>query len=164
MKAKVFFMMVCCCVIVGIGIWVLPGSIKNGNLIMSEIKTNFRHSVFLDYYPESDTIKEVEIGGAINMTDCDLKKNGNSIYNQKQHIEQITDYLNTIALVSSAKEELPNKSPDSYIQYFDNNGILTGNFLIYGQAFIEDAINDKVYQVKRNKASIIQELEKMDFN
>lgn len=163
MKAKVFFVIICCCVIVGIGIWVLPGSIKNGNLIMSEIKTNFRHTVFLDYYPESDTIKEVEIGGAINMTDCDLKKNGNSIYNQKQHIEQITDYLNTIALVNSTKEELPNKSPDSYIQYFDNNGILMGNFLIYGQAFIEDAINDKVYQVKRNKASIIQELEKVDF-
>lgn len=146
------------CIIVFIGLFLMNFSNKN-DLNLNEIKAYFKHTIFLDYHPDIDEIYEVQIGGAINLSSYDATRHGNAIYNKKHNIEQITNYLNLISLVEATEDELPNKSPDSYIQYFDNNGQIVGSFIIYGQIFIKDIINKKLYRIKKTKTGIVKGLE-----
>lgn len=136
----------------------------NCDLEVNEIKAYFRNSVSLEYNPNMDEIGEVQIGGTIRMKSCDLTERGNAVYNNQQHIEQITKCLNDMVLVEAAEDELPNKSPDSYVQYYDNVGVLVKNLVIYGRVFIEDVKNSKLYRIKKFNTDIIRELESLDFD
>lgn len=164
MNKKMFVLPIFGIIILGFCIWFMLTSSSNGELALSEIKAYFRHTVNLNFHPDLGEISEVQIGGAISMLGYESTKYGNAIYNKKQHMEQITDYLNTISLVESMEDELPNKSPDVFIQYFDDKGNLIKNFIIYGQVFIKDVNNKKLYRIKKPNIGIIKGLEKLDFD
>ena len=90
-----------------------------------------------------DNIAKIKTGGVVSMPDCDSYEKGIYTYEKKQHITQITDYLNNIPLTNSSKEKIPNLSSDASVQYFDGEGKMLKNFLIYGEFFIEDTISEK---------------------
>ena len=71
------------------------------------------------------------------------------------------DYLNNIPLVQADKKELPNKSPDLSIRFFDLNDNIVGCIYIYGQVFIEDTTTRKLYRSR--KVNIIEGLENIKF-
>lgn len=134
-------------------------SSDNANLELNEIKAYFRPNISLTYYPNIVEISEVRIGGTASMPYYDMFEHGCAIYNNKNNIEQITDYLNDLNLVNSSEDELPNKSCDSFIQYYDNNGNLVKNLLIYGEIFVKDVNNNKIYRIKKTNVGIIEGLE-----
>lgn len=138
--------------------------LNNYKLELNEIKAYFKDQVHLDYYPDLEKIDSIQIGGAISMIWYDKKTKGNSIYTEKKNLKQITDYLNNLSLVESTEDELPNKSPDIYIQYFDINNNLDKNFVIYGRVFIKDVNNKMIYRIKNANTDIVQGLEQLDFN
>ena len=145
--------------------------------MLGELKAYFQRTISLNFHPNMDKVSEVQIGGAVSMTFYDTYNYGNAVsmtfydtynygnavYNKKHHMEQITDYLNTLPLVESTVDELPNKSSDAFIQYYDEEGNLAHNFVLYGQIFIKDVNNQKLYRVKRNGGGIIEKLEKLNF-
>lgn len=162
MKKNIFFVIVILCSIFLIGVYMIHTS-SNGGLALSELKACFKDTVKLDYLSEIEEISEIQIGGAISMSYQDTTKYGNSVYNEKQSIKQITNYLNTISLVEASEDELQNKSPDAYIQYFGYEGGLLRNFIIYGQVFIKDVNTDRLYRIKGFDTGIIEGLEKLTF-
>ena len=160
-KIKKIFTAVVCGFIIGLIIIILHESNSNNKLMLEEIKTTFKHRISLDY--SEDNIAKIKIGGIVSMADCDSYEKGIYIYEKKQHITQIADYLNNIPLTNSSKEKLPNLSSDASVQYFDSEGNLLKNYLIYGEFFIEDTISKKTYRVKGDRAEIITGLEKIEF-
>ena len=158
---KVFAIAVLCIVGLGICIWFLPGSDSNGELQKNEIKAYFRPTVYLDYHPDLNEVSEIKIGGTISMSYESVKSV--YIFNQKQYIEQITDCLNSLKLAEVKDDELPNKSPDSFVQYYDNNGELVKNFIIYGTVFIKDVDCQKLYRIKYTNYDIVSQLENLKF-
>lgn len=165
LKVKVLDIAIFCFVaILGLCVWILLGSSSNDKLMRNEIKAYFRPTIYLDYHPNVDEINMIQMGGTISMPSCDLRKyDGVALYNTKQHMEQITNYLNAIPLVWAAEDELPNLSPDAFIQYFDDRGDLVQNFTIYGQVFIRDVNQKKLYRIKKSSTGIITGLEKLEF-
>ena len=160
-KIKKIFTAVICCFIIGLIIIILHESNSNNKLMLEEIKTTFKHRVSLDC--PVDNIAKIKIGGVVSMPDCDSYEKGIYTYEKKQHITQIADYLNNIPITNSSKEKLPNLSSDASVQYFDGEGKMLKNFLIYGEFFIEDTISKKTYRVKGDGAEIITGLEKIEF-
>lgn len=166
-KHKCIFIVALCFIILcvicsSISIWYELYKSPNRDLTKAELKAYFRPTIHLNFYPDADEIGEVQIGGAVSMSYYDKSEHGNAIYNKKQYIKQITEYLNNIKLAKSTKEELPNISPDSFVQYFDNNGELIKNYIIYGQVFIQDSDTGILYRVKNTR--IIKGLEGLKFN
>lgn len=137
---------------------------ENGDLALNEIKAYFRRTVYLDFHPNVDEIYEIQVGGTVSLQIYDSYERDCAIYNTTRHIEQITDYLTTLKLAEATEEELPNKSCDSFIQYYDKNGTLIRNFLIYGEIFIKDVNNKKIYRIKSTGSGIIDGLEELDFD
>lgn len=135
----------------------------NGKLELGTIGACYRETVYLNYHPYMENIGEIHIGGTVSMPFCDTSELGKAIYNKKEHIKKITDYLNAVPLVKASEDELPNKSPDSYIQYFDDKGALINNFIIYGQIFLKDVNNNKLYRIKEYDSGLIEGLEKLNF-
>ena len=132
----------------------------NGKIIKDEIKAYFRPTVHIDYKPSDNQIKTIEIGGTPSMKICDLyKEDGTAVYNTNQHIERITKYINSLILVQATDDELPNMSPDTVIKYLDDKGEAVQTFIIFGQIFIKDCNNDKLYRVKSSAKGIVNELE-----
>lgn len=95
------------------------------------------------------------------MEQYDKLENGNAIYTDKDNINTITDYLNKIPLVMCDEIELPNLSSDSYIQYFDTDGDIVKNFVVFGTAFIKDVSDNKVYRIKYNGNKVFKKFEKL---
>ena len=125
----------CCC------------SIVSGNFVLeiNELKAHFLPTVHISYAPEIKDIERVEIGGAI------LAKVGKRVYSDGSDIMRITKLLNDIPFVEGKTDELPNKSADSYIQYYDKDGERVKSFVIYGEVFIEDVDRDTLYRIKYSK-------------
>ena len=144
-------------------LFLLPGTIANWNLIVNEFKTYFRPEITLQYEPAYDDIKEIQIGGAITMSSYDVKEHGCYIYTKIEHMNQITEYLNKLNLVEADRSELPNMSADAAVQYYNDNGLVR-NYLIYGQVFIEDVMDNHLYRLKSSKQGIIKGLECMEFD
>lgn len=163
MKIKILSIIAICIMVIGICVWLMSVSFSNNTLMLGELKAYFQRTISLNFHPNMDKVSEVQIGGAVSMTFCDTYKYGNAVYNKRHHMEQITDYLNTLPLVESTVDELPNKSSDAFIQYYDEEGNLAHNFVLYGQIFIKDVNNQKLYRVKRNGGGIIEKLEKLNF-
>lgn len=163
MKIKILSIIAICIMVIGICVWLMSVSFSNNTLMLGELKAYFQRTISLNFHPNMDKVSEVQIGGAVSMTFYDTYKYGNAVYNKRHHMEQITDYLNTLPLVESTVDELPNKSSDAFIQYYDEEGNLAHNFVLYGQIFIKDVNNQKLYRVKRNGGGIIEKLEKLNF-
>lgn len=161
---KKYIISVVIAVTVAVGFVICLKSDLNLELEINELKAYFRERAYLDYYPNPEEIGRIEIGGMISMSEYDEKIKGTSVYTGKEHIKQITDYLNGIVLVEAEEEELPNKSPDSSIAYIDNNGNKDKLFVIYGRAFIKDENTGKLYRAKNAHMDFVQGLENMDFN
>ena len=96
------------------------------------------------------------------MSYYDTSENGNAIYLPKVYIKQIINYLNGLKLVEVQEDELPNKSPDYFIYYYDGKDVMK-RFIIYGEVFIKDLENKKLYRVKNPKPGIITGLENLTF-
>lgn len=159
MKRKILFILILSIIVLCICLFFSCSSSDNANLELNEIKAYFRPNISLTYYPNIVEISEVRIGGTASMPYYDMFEHGCAIYNNKNNIEQITDYLNNLNLVNSSEDELPNKSCDSFIQYYDNNGNLVKNLLIYGEIFVKDVNNNKIYRIKKTNVGIIEGLE-----
>lgn len=123
---------------------------SNSKLFQNEIKAYFKPTVHLDYHPNIDNIGEIQIGGIISTSNYDKFENGHAVYADKYNINTITNYLNKIPLVTCDESELPNLSPDSYIQYFDTEGNIIKNFTVFGTIFIKDVNDNRVYRIKYN--------------
>ena len=117
----------------------------NFMLEINEIKAHFMPTVHISYSPEIEDIERVEIGGAI------LVKNNKMVYSDGADIARITKLLNDIPLVGAKTDELPNMSPDSYIQYYSKDGDRAQSFVIYGDVFIEDVDRKILYRIKNSK-------------
>lgn len=164
MKVRIFAIILFVAIIMGVCICYFLGGSGNGKLIFNEIVAYFCPTVYLNYNPNVSNISEIQIGGTVSMSYYDCMEYGNFIYTKENNIKMITNYLNTLLLVESTEDELPNNSPDAFIQYFDDKGNLIKNFIIYGQVFIRDVNNDKLYRIKKTKIGIIEGLEKLEFN
>ena len=135
----------------------------NGKLTLNEMKAYFRNTVHLNLQLNVNEISEIQIGGAASLSVYDSFEPDCAIYKIKENIELITQYLNSLELAESNKEELPNISCDSFIQYYDINGNLTENLLIYGEIFIENVNDKKIYRIKNTNLDIIDGLKKVGF-
>ena len=118
---------------------------ENAVLEMNEIKAYFVPTVHISYAPETKDTERVEIGGAV------LDEDSKRVYTDSEDIARITKLLNDIPLVEAKTDELPNKSPDSFIQYYDKYGEQIQSFVIYGLAFIKDVDRDTLYRIKCSK-------------
>ena len=127
------------------------------------MKAYFRNTVHLNLQLNVNEISEIQIGGAASLSVYDSFEHDCAIYKIKENIELITQYLNSLELAESNKEELPNISCDSFIQYYDINGNLTENLLIYGEIFIENVNDKKIYRIKNTNLDIIDGLKKVGF-
>ena len=145
--------------VLGLGLVLSP----NRELEIDEIKAYFRPTVSLDFQPDFENVIKIVIDGKVYMPYCDTYEKGNAVYKTKVHIEQITNYLNELKLVEAQKEELPNKSPDYFIYYYDKSDVIK-RFVIYGDVFIEDLEDKKLYRVKNTKSGIITGLENLKLN
>lgn len=134
----------------------------NYELEMSEIKAYFKKTVYLDYAPEYDKISEIQIYSLAEMQNCDKYRDGNAIFNTKDHIKSITECLNSIKLVEASYDDLPNKSADCSIRYYDNEGNMVMQFVLYGGVFINDVYNDKLYRTKYTKDDIIEAISTLE--
>lgn len=134
----------------------------NYELKMNEIKAYFKKTVYLDHAPEYDKISEIQIYSLTELQNCDKFLDGNAIFNTKDHIQSITECLNSIKLVEASYDELPNKSADGSIRYYDNEGNMVMQLGLYGGVFIKDAYNDKLYRTKYAKDDIIELLNALD--
>ena len=142
---------------------VFPFLSPNWTLEINEIKAYFRPGVSLDFHPDFENVEKVVIGGpAVQMSHYDTSENGNAVYLTKMHIRQITDYLNEQEFVKTQEDELPNKSPDYFINYYDEKGIIK-RFTIYGEVFIKDLEEEKLYRIKNTKKGIMEGLKNLEF-
>lgn len=157
MKKNVFITCLLCSVVLMGYIYTTWRLSDNYKLDMNEIKAYFKTTVHLDYQPDIEKIKEIQIGGTFSTF-------YKAVYTDKIYIEEITHYLNNLELVKANADELPNKSPDSYVQYYDNDETLVGNFVIYGEVFIKDVNHQQLYRIKTTHEGIVEGIEKLLYN
>lgn len=119
------------------------------------------YTVYLNYIPDYEQIREVQVYSLTEMKCYDEYENGNAIYRTNTHIQEITDYLNNIKLVEASYDELPNISADGSIRYCDNKNSVVKLFALYGGYYIEDVYNDKLYRTK-GTFDIIESLSSLD--
>ncbi|MBE5040989.1 hypothetical protein [Ructibacterium gallinarum] len=135
----------------------------NRELEINEIKAYFRATVSLNFHPDFENAEKIVIGGpAIHMSYYDTLENGHAIYLTKTHIEQITNYLNGLKLAKAQEDELPNQSPDYFIYYYNEKGIIK-RFTVHGEVFIKDLEEKKLYRIKNTKMGIMEGLENLEF-
>lgn len=132
----------------------------NYDLEWNEMKSYFKETVYLNYIPDYEQIREVQVYSLTEMKSYDEYENGNAIYNTNTHIQKITDYLNDIKLVEASYDELSNKSADGSIRYCDNDSVVK-LFALYGGTYIEDVYNDKLYRTK-GSFDIIESLSSLE--
>lgn len=134
----------------------------NYDLELNEIRSYFKKTVYLNYIPDYEQISEVQVYSLTEMKHYDEYEKGNSIYKTQLHIQEITKSLNSIKLVEATYDELPNKSADSSIRYYDNRNSLVKLFVLYGGCYIKDVYNDRLYRTK-GATDIIESLSKLEF-
>lgn len=136
----------------------------NGELIKDEIRAYFRKTVSLDFHSDINKIGKITISSVILRSKYTSGENGMVVYNKKEQIEQITEYLNSLKLVEAKEDEIPSRSPNSYIQYIDKKDNIVQSFTIYGDTFIKNGNNKRLYRVKNPNRGIIDGLEKLGLN
>lgn len=159
MKKIIFISLISLCILFIVLFLFLYSCPGNTKLILNEIKASFKSTVYLNYQPNIDDIEEVKIFGAITLYNTDKE---NQIYIDKFKIQRIIEYLNSIPLTEATQAELPNKSPDVSIAINNVKGTKIGNIWIYGQVFIEDKINRKLFRIKNDSDWVIEGIEKID--
>ena len=136
----------------------------NGKLIKDEIRASFRKTVPLEFYPDINKISKITISSTRLRSNYSSCENGTVVYNKKEQIEQITEYLNGLELVEAKEDEIPSKSPDSYIQYISEKDNVVQSFTMYGDTFIKNGNNKRLYRVKHRNNGIIEGFENLEFS
>ena len=94
---------------------------------------------------------------------------GVDTFTDKQIINKVMDYLNSIPLVSSSKANIPGDYPDdSYgvsgtIFFYDENGI-EHDVRIIDDRYMINSVNLKVYKTRDEETRIISDLEELEFD
>ena len=70
-------------------------------------------------------------------------------------------YLNKIPLVKADRRDVPSKSADVMISFYDVNGEMVGSIWVYGQVFIENRNTGEMYRSRDE--TIIDGLEALNF-
>lgn len=130
----------------------------NKELTINEIFAMFKKTIYLEYEQNINNLKEIDILGPATLKNTDAR---DCAYTDRKKMQKIIDYLNVIPLVQANKNELPNKSPDLSIRFFDINDNIVGCIYIYGQVFIEDTYTGELYRSKN--IHIIEGLENIQF-
>lgn len=137
----------------------------NAELELCELKAHFRQSVYIEFSDYIiDDVWEIRIGGVASseMTLYDYYSQDYAVYNTKERIDQIIQYLSTTKFAKSGKNEVPNISCDSSIYFYDENGEAIKRLLLYGTVFIQDIDdNNKIYRIKNTNKDIIHVLNKV---
>lgn len=130
----------------------------NRKIYWYEFLAHFKPTVCLETSFDIDDVKKIEIEGLIttNMKP-DEKSGGVDLYIDKSKTEKIINYLNHLRLVEATKDELPHRSGDGWIRIYNNRGFEITSYVIYGDVFILDLNNDKLYRDK--ESNIISNLE-----
>lgn len=157
----IFLFIIICSIVCGAIVFQRLFQSPNSQQMKNEIKAYFKPTVYLDYNPCIDEIGKIKIGGTISMSYYDEMENRNAVYTNLHNIDKVTNYLKSIPLVNADKNELPNMSPDSYIQYYDKDGNQIKNLIIFGKTFIKDVDSNKIYKIKYNGAKVLKKLEKL---
>lgn len=120
----------------------------------NEIIARFRRTVFLDL--DLDVLK-VDRMALDSSFDLSITNNELSYFNDSAIIQEMVDYLRCIPLALSARDEIPNQSPDTMIEFFLDDESYTVVY-IYASTFIEIPSQGKIYRNKYN-VSILDEIE-----
>ena len=161
---KIFLISIFSFLILGVGLRFVLTSSPNSKLALDEIKACFRQTIPLEFHPDLNKTSKVIISSVLFEPHYNSTEDGIAVYTQKRHVEQITDYLKTLTFVEAKEDEIPNKSPDGYIQFIGNKNNLIQSFTIYGDLFIKNGNNNKLYRIKNTKLGIIGGLENLDFD
>lgn len=169
MKRIIIIVCTCCVIVFMGGICLLTTVIYNTSnpnheLVLNEFKAYSRETVYLDFKPNIEKISEIQVYSNIDISTYDAQKNGNIIYNTKKHMETVIGYLNDMKLVDAAEDELPNQSADGSISFYDNEKNVVKNLVLYGEVFIKDLSNDRLYRKKYTRTGIIEGLNNIEFD
>ncbi|MCH5211748.1 MAG: hypothetical protein J1G06_01920 [Oscillospiraceae bacterium] len=137
---------------------IMNPSNPNRELDLAEYKAKFRLTKHLSDIPQSDNIY-IEVKGVIDLNTYDKKDGDRAIYNTTDNIKKINKYLKHMRLAVAYEDELPNQSPDTFITYYDKEGNILKNYIIYGEVFIKDLQADRLYRIKNPNKGIIEGLE-----
>ena len=156
MKRKIIIILVMC--ILGLLVCCVMLD-PNREFMINEIKSVFKPTVYLNYEKNIAELDRVEVfGGAATMQSADEL---DYIYTDKNKIQKIIGYLNKIPLVKADRRDVPSKSADVMISFYDVNGEMVGSIWVYGQVFIENRNTGEMYRSRDE--TIIDGLEALNF-
>lgn len=142
-------LLVALCIIVFLDIYFDPSG--NAKLELNEILAKFKPTVYLNFAFNANEIGKVEFQG-MSVSD----------FTNQQKIEKLISYLNDISLAKAKRVELPNRSSDAQVTFYDVHGKKLIAYAIYGQVFIEDLNTNQLYRSK--KVWIIEGVENLNLD
>ena len=120
----------------------------NRTLALNEMKALFKPTVHLEVPLNANDIAKISFSGLSLPDTTDQKK-----------IEKLLSYLNKISLAKADRSELPGRSPDATIFFYDAYERKIMSYSFFGEVFILDTTTDQLYRSKHDW--VITEIEKL---
>ncbi len=127
---------------------IFSGPVGNRKIALNEMKALFKPTVHLEVPLNANDIAKVSFSGLSLPDTTDQKK-----------IEKLLSYLNEISLAKADRSELPGRSADAAILFYDVYDREIMAYAIYGEVFILDIATDQLYRSKHDW--VITEIEKL---
>ena len=141
----------------------------NRELIVDQLKSIIRPTVYLDCEVNVEEIKEIRIFTPFLLLNADEEREENLyVYTNPQKIEKIMNYFCSIKLSSvTERETLHNRSSDSSVGLYLKNGQKIDLITVYGDNLVRDLQSETrtksgdLYRSK--KGGVIRRINELDF-